>query len=214
MTKGNIDKFIFLLRKRVYPYEYMDSWKRFNETELPSIDKFYSNFNLKNITKDDCKHAQRVWTIFNIKNLVEYHDSYVQYEKLTDIFEQFRTLCLKEYKLDPAYFCTTSGLATETCLKKVNVKKELLTDIDMVLMSEKGLRGGISQAIHRYATANNKYMPNYDSQQLSLFSMYLDANNLYGWAMCKKLPLNGFLWPKNPNQYASDFIKNYNENSD
>ena len=102
----------------------------------------------------------------------------------------------------------------ETCLKMTNVKIELLTDIDMVLMFEKGLRGGISQAIHRYATANNKYMPNYDSQQLSLFSMYLDANNLYGWAMCKKLPLNGFLWAKNLYKYTSDFIKSYNESSD
>ena len=102
----------------------------------------------------------------------------------------------------------------EACLKKTNVKIELLTDIDMVLMFEKGLRGGISQAIHRYATANNKYMPNYDSQRLSSYLMYLDANNLYGWAMSKKLPLNGFLWAKNLNQYTSDFIKNYDENSD
>ena len=82
----------------------MDSYQRFNEIELPSIDKFYSNLNLKNITKDNYKHAQRVWTIFNIKNLGEYHDLYVQYDttQLTDIFEQFRTLCLKENKLDPA----------------------------------------------------------------------------------------------------------------
>ena len=83
----------------------------------------------------------------------------------------------------------------------------------MVLMFEKGLSRGISQAIHRYATANNKYMPNYDSQQLSSYLMYLDANNLYGRAMCKKLPLNRFLWAKNLKQYASDFIENYNENS-
>ena len=216
LTKGNIDKFIFSLRKGVYPYEYMDSWERFKETELPPIDKFYSKLNLKDIKKDDYRHAQRIWPTFNIKNLGEYHDLYVQSDtvQLADIFEQFRTLCLKEYELDPAYFCTTPGLAMETCLKMTNVKIELLADIDMVLMFEKGLRGGISQAIHRYATANNKYMPNYDSQQLSLFSMYLDANNLYGWAMCKKLPLNGFLWVKNLSQYTSDFIKNYNENSD
>ena len=102
----------------------------------------------------------------------------------------------------------------EACLKKTNVKIELLTAIDMVLIFEKGQRGGISQAIHRYAKANNKYMPNYDSQQLSTFLMYLDTNNLYGWAMCKKLPLNSFLWSKNLNQYTSDFIKNYNKDSD
>ena len=95
--------------------------------------------------------------------------------------------------------------------KKTNVKLELLTDIDMVLMFEKGQRGGISQAIHRYAIANNKYMPNFNLQQLSAYLMYLDANNLYGWAMCKTLPLNSFLWSTNLNKYTSNFIKNYDK---
>ena len=101
----------------------------------------------------------------------------------------------------------------EACFKKANVKLELLTDIDMVLMFEKGLRGGIYQALRRYAVANNKYMPNYNSQQISSYLMYLDANNLYRWAMCKKLPLNGFLWAKNFDKYTSDFTKSYNEDS-
>ena len=215
LAKGNMDTFIFLLTKGVYPYEYMDSWKKCDETELPSIDKFYSNLNLEDIDKDDYKHAQKVWSTFNIKNLGEYHDLYVQSDttKLADSFEQFRTVCLKENESDPAYFCTTPGLAMEACLKKTGVKLELLTDIDMVLMFEKGLRGGISQAIHRYATVNNKCMPNYHSQRLSSYLMYLDANNLYGCAMSKKLPLNGFLWSKKLNKYTSDFIKIYDENS-
>ena len=215
LAKGNMDTFIFLLRKGVYPYEYMDSWEKFDETKLPSLDKFYSNLNLEDIDKDDYKHAQKVWSTFNIKNLGEYHDLYVQSDttKLADTFEQFRTVCLKEYELDPAYFCTTPGLAMEACLKKTGVKLGQPTDIDMVLMFEKGLRGGISQAIHRYATANNKYTPNYHSQRLSSYLIYLDANNLYGWAMSKKLPLNGFLWSKKLNKYTSDFIKNYDENS-
>ena len=83
----------------------------------------------------------------------------------------------------------------------------------MVLMFEKGLRGGISQTIRRDAVANNKYMPNYNSQQISSYLMYPDANNLYGWAMCKKLPLNGFLWAKDLDKYTSDFIKSYNGDS-
>ena len=147
----------------------MNSWERFDEKHLPPIDKFYSNLNLKDTSKDDYRHVQRVWSIFNIKNLGEYHDLYVQSDttQLADIFEQFRTVCLRVYKLDPAYFCTTPGLAMEACLKMTNVKIELL---------EKGLRGGISQAIHRYATANNKYMPSYDSQQLSPF-LILNAKN-------------------------------------
>ena len=129
----------------------MDNWNKFEETGSPSIDKFYSNLNLKNISKDEYKHAQQVWKDFNIKNLGEYHDLYVQADtaQLADIFEQFQTLCLKEYKLNPAYFCTTPGLAFEACLKMTKVKFELLTDINMTLMFEKGIRGGISQSIQR-----------------------------------------------------------------
>ena len=120
LANGNIDKFIFLLRKGVYLYKYLDRWERFNETELPSKDKFYSNLYLKDISKDDYRHAQRVWSLFNIKNLGEYHDLYIQSDaaQLADVFEQFRTLCLKEYELDPAYFCTIPRLAIEACLKK------------------------------------------------------------------------------------------------
>ena len=89
LAKGNMDTFIFLLRKGVYPYEYMDSWEKFDETELPSIDKFYSNLNLEDIDKDDYKHAQKVWSTFNIKILGEYHDLYVQSDttQLADTFE-------------------------------------------------------------------------------------------------------------------------------
>ena len=83
------------------------------------IELFYSNLNWRDINKDDYRHAQRVWSLFNIKNLGEYYDLYVQSDtaQLTDIFEQFGTLCLKEYELDPGYFCTTPGLAMEACLK-------------------------------------------------------------------------------------------------
>ena len=127
-----------LLRKGVYPYEYMDSWERFIEEQLPAIDKFYSNLNLKDINKDDYRYAQKLWSTFNIKNLGEYHDLYVQSDtaQLADIFEQFRTLCFKEYELDPAYFSAKPGLPMEAYLKKTNVKIELLTGINMVLMFE------------------------------------------------------------------------------
>ena len=169
LTNGDIKKFILLLKKGVYPYEYMNNYDKFNDTELSAIDKFYSNLNLKNISKEDYKHAQNVWSAFNIKNMGDYHDLYVQSDttQLADIFEQFRNLCLKEYKLDPAYFCTTPGLALEACLKMTKVKLELLTDIAMVLMFEKQIRGGISQAIQKYSSDNNKYMPNVDPDHIS-----------------------------------------------
>ena len=118
------------------------------------------------------------------------------------------------YELDPAHFLSAPGLAWQACLKKTKVELELLTDIDMLLMIEKVTRGGICQAIHRHAKANNKHMKNYNKDVISLYLMYLDANNLYGWAMSQKLPVNGFKWVKKLSRFNEIFIKYYNENSD
>ena len=96
--------------------------------------------------------------------------------------------------------------------KKINIKLELLTDYDMLLMVEKGIRGGICHSIHRYARVNNKYMKNYDKNEESSYIQYLDMNNLYGWAMSQKLPVDGFKWVNN--EIDEEFIKNYDENSD
>ena len=131
--------------------------------------------------------------MFKIKNLDEYHDLYVQSDTLlADVYEDFRNMCLNIYELDPAYFVSAPGLAWQACLKKKKVKLELLTDYDMILMIEKGIRGGICQATHRYAKANNKYMKNYDKNIESSYLAFLDPNNLYGWAMSEKLPVNSF----------------------
>ena len=111
---------------------------------------------------------------------------------LADVFENFRNKCIEIYELDPAHFVSTTGLAWQACLKKARVKLELLTDIDMLLMVGKDIRGGICYAIHRHAKANNKYMKNYDKSIEASYLMYLDANNLYGWAMSQKWPVNGF----------------------
>ena len=120
-------------------------------------------------------------------------------------------MCFKEYELDPAHFLSLPGLAWQACLKKINVELELLTDYDMLLMVEKGIRGGICHSIHRYAKANNKYMKNYNNNEESSYIQYLDANNLYGWTMSRKLPVNGFKWIDNK-EINEKFIKNYNEN--
>ena len=130
---------------------------------------------------------------------------------LSDVFEAFRKTCIKEYELDPTYFVSASGLSWEACLKLTKVKLELLTDLDMFLMYEEGIRGGISQAIHKYAKSNNKYMNSYNKNLISSFLQYQDANNLYGWAMSKKLPIGNFNWD-NTNSYTEEMIKNYDEN--
>ena len=123
---------------------------------------------------------KKVWETFEIRNLGEYHDLYVQCNTflLADVFENFRNMCLNKYGLDPAHFLSASGLAWQACLKRTKPISELLTDIDMLLMVEKGTRGRICQAIHRYGKPNNKYMKNYNKDVISSYLMYLDANNL------------------------------------
>ena len=179
---GDINTFILLLRKGVYPYEYMDSWERFDETLLPDIEAFYSNLNVEDITDVDHRHGNRVFKAFKLKDLAQYQDLYVQSDaiQLCDIYENFRNTYIKVYELDPAYFLSAPGLAWQACLKKTDVKLELLTDVDMLLMTEKGIHGKICHKIFGFVEANNKYMKNYDKNEESSFLEYLDANNLYG----------------------------------
>ena len=200
LCNKDLNKFELSLRKGGYPYEYMDSWKRFKEESLPDKESFYSELNKEHITDEDYAHAQKVWDTFNIKKLGEYHDLYVQSDTLlpADAFENFRDKCIEIYELDPAHFLSASGLPWQTCLKKTQVKLELLTDNDMLLMFEKGICGGMCQVSHHYATANNKYMKDRDKNKESTYVEYLDANNLYGWPMSKKLHLSMF---------AEEFIK-------
>ena len=148
---------MLLLRKGVYPYEYMDDWSRFDEEQVPDKNDFYSSLNMEGISGIDYRHAEKVFNKFNIKNLGEYHDLYVQSDTLllADVFESFRNMCIEIYGLDPAYFLSAPGLAWQACLKKTGVKLELITDVDMLLMIEKGIRGGICHSIYRHAKANN-----------------------------------------------------------
>ena len=193
------DKFNLLARKGVYPYEYMDSLEKLKETALPPKEAFYSRLNDGGISDEDYVHAQNVWKTFKMEYFKDYHELYnkVDVLLLADVFENFRNICLKNYELDPAHYYTAPGLAWDAALKVTDVNLELLSDIDMLLMVEKGIRGGVSMVSNRYGKANNKYMGDkFDSNEPSKYIQYLDANNLYGWAMSKPLPTHGFKWMK------------------
>ena len=191
------DKFNLLKRKGVYPYDYMDSIERFEENKLPSKESFYSKLDNKDISDEDYEHAKKVWDVFEMKKLKDYHELYNKSDVLllTDVFENFRDLCMRVYKVDPAHYYTAPGLFWDGCLKMTGVELELLTDVDMLLMVEKGIRGGVSMASKRFARANNIYMGDeFDDSKPSKYIQYLDANNLYGVAMSMKLPTKGFKW--------------------
>ena len=190
---NDINKFVLLLRKGVYPYEYMDDWEKSNEKKNYLKKKnFIVNLNLEDIVDADYIHAKRVCKDFQIKKLSEYHDLYLKSDALllADVFQNFRKTCLKEYKLAPEKFISVPGLALQAALKNPEVKLELLTDIYMFLVVEIGIRGGICHAIHRHAKANNKYMRDYNKNKESSYLNYWAVNNLYGWAMSQKLPVN------------------------
>ena len=167
----DLDKFFLLLRKDIYLYEYIDSRKKINENTIPPKEAFYSDLNLEGISDADYKHVKKVWEAFEIKNLGENHDLYIQDDTLllADVFENFTDKCIEIYELAPAQ--SAAGLAWQACLKKTKVESELLTNIDMLLMVEKGIRGGVCQAIHRHAKANNKYMKNYNKDIISSYLM-------------------------------------------
>ena len=179
---------MLLLRRGVYP---MNIW-------MIGIDLRKINYQIKLIfivvliwKVIDYRHAEKLFNKFNIKDLGQYHDLYVQNDTLllTDVFQSFRDLCIKTYKLDPAYFLSLPGFAWQACLKKTGVKLELISDIDMLLMIEEGIKGEICHSVLRYAKANNKYMKDYDENRDDSFLIHTDYNNLYGKAMSEKLPV-------------------------
>ena len=196
IMKDNIE---LLTRKGVYPYDYVSSLEKLSETQLPTKEHFYSKLNDEDISEEDYQHAQNVWSTFGCQTIRDYHDLYLKSDVLllADVFENFRKTCLKHYKLDPAHYYTSPGLAWDACLKETGQQLELLCDYDILMMFERGIRGGMTHIAKRYSEANNKYMQNFDPNKPSKFIQYLDANNLYGWAMSQSLPTGGFKWISN-----------------
>jgi hypothetical protein len=164
-----------ITKKLAYPYEYMESPEKFKVTCLPPIEKYYTSINNENIREKEYKDALEIWNKFGIKDLQEFTNLYnkVDIILLADVMENFREISLKTYKLDPAWNFTTPGFAWGCMLKMTKQKLELLTDFVMILMIEKGIRGGISQCSNRYANANNKYMKEkFDENKEYIFLEY------------------------------------------
>ncbi|KYM96987.1 hypothetical protein ALC62_12365 [Cyphomyrmex costatus] len=195
----NEQEFAFLTRKGVFPYEYVNSFDKLNETSLPPREAFYSSLIDEDISVDDYQHATDVWKRFRINTLGNYSDLYLKTDVLllADVFENFRDTCMESYGLDPAYYVTLPSYTWDAMLKNTSVRFELLTEIDMVLFIERGIRGGLSQCSHRYARANNVYVPTFDPSKPISYLMYFDVNNLYGWAMMEPLPYGEFHWIDN-----------------
>ena len=182
----------------MYPYDYMamDCFEKFNQTELPTKDEFFSALNDQHITHVEYEYARKVWETFNIKTMGQYHNLYLKSDVLllADVFESFGKTCLQYYKLDPCHYFTSPGLSWDAMLKMTSIELELMTNVDMFQFIEKGMRGGVSYIANRYGKANNKNMEEYDENAPSKYIMYLDANNLYGWATSQYLPTGNFRW--------------------
>ena len=191
------DKLDLMLKKGIYPYKYMNDTEKLNETQLPPIEKFYSSLSDSNITEAEYEHAKTVFEKFKCRNLGEYTELYCKSTVLllADVFENFIDVWLEKYKLDPSHYITAPALALDAMLKMTEVQLELLTDPYMFLFFERGVRGGVSMITKKYAKANNRYMGDeYDPTKPSVYIPYLDANNLYGWAMSQPLPCSDFAW--------------------
>ena len=199
-----------LKQKGAYPYEYMNSFKRFNEDKLCAGKYFYSSTKDEKISEDgkisdsyvsieDYMVCERIWDKFKMKNMGDYHNHYLKKDVLllADVFKKFIDTCLRYYGLDPCHYFCAPRLSWDAMLKMTGVKLEKISDIDQYLFIEKGTRGGISYIAKRYAKANNKCMIGYDPNKPSTFITYLDKNNLYGWAMSEYLPYREFEWLKN-----------------
>ena len=218
-----------LKQKGYYPYEYIDSTERLKENKLPPKSAFYSTLTKTEMSDKEYEHVQKVWIYYKCKLLLDYHNLYLKTDVLilADAFEKYRNFFLENHEIDPCYCFSAPGLTWQCGLKYTEVELELLTDYEMLLMVENGIRGGFSGVLGpRYVKAFNKYTLNYHNENRILdenemkeclealkngkdlndflekkYLLYLDANNLYGWAMSQNLPIRDFKWESNEDYY-------------
>ena len=186
-----------LERKGVFCYDYVDSFARLDELALPLREAFFNKLGCVECSEADYAHAQHVFANFQCESLKDYLMLYLLSDicLLADVFQMFRNNSLEEYQLDPAYFVNAPQLAWNALLKHINRPIPLITDLEMYRMIQPNIRGGICHASVRYPRANNKLMwLLYDPTQPTSYIMEVDANNLYGWAMCQEMPDSDFEW--------------------
>ena len=203
------DQLKLLLRKGVYPYEYMNKWERLGEQALPPIEAFANSLKAAPCSQEDYQHAQRVWTEFGCHSLKDYQDLYLKTDVmiLTDVFENFRHLGHENYRLDPAHYVSSPQLSWDAMLLFTGCELELISDPEMFNQISPGIRGGVSMIVHRYAKANNPEMGAlYNANEPLSYITYLDANNLYGWAMQQSLPIGGFRFVPKEEWAAIDWL--------
>ena len=185
----------YLSRKGVFPYEWLDKFDKLNNPRFPHHKSFYSNLTGENIKASDYKLAKEIFIMF-CKTVKDYHDLYLKTDVLllADVFEEFRTICYNAFGLDPLNYFTSPGFAWDCLLKYSGVELEALTQEDMYLLFERGIRGGYSNCHKNYSKANHKYLPNFNPEEISKFLMYYNMNSLYPTVMAEPMPAGGFRW--------------------
>ena len=215
------DKLELLGKKDSYPYEWVDSYRKFIYPRLPSKESFYSSIDDGKRGKGDghiCtsqySHLKLVWEEFGFKTFKGFHNHYLKKDVLllVDVFENFISTILKYYNLDLCHYFSLPGLSWNAMLKTTKVELENISDADVHIFIKKGLRGGISYINKKYSKANNEYCPDYDKNKPKVYINYHDMNNLYGDAMSQYLPYGGFKWVKVNNEVVNRTL-NKSENS-
>ena len=212
------DKAELLTRKGVYPYDWDNSSNKDQMVSLPPKEAFTSKLTGDKITDADYLFAKLVWKKMECKIFKDCRKVYLETDVvlLADIFESFRDMCLHPdtgYGLDPCHYFTAPGMAWDGALKMYGGKLDLLTDEDMVLFFEKGIRGGMSMISHRHAKANNPYLKDYVKIMEKSYIMYMDMNNLYGGAMREHLPVGNFKWDANVDTWTEEHLLNMKDDA-
>ena len=208
ITRG-VDKFVYtkkfvgeenlqhVLRKGVYPYNYIKHLSQFDEVGLPSQKDFFNLLTKQHISDADYAYAWDIYRRFNCKSLGDFHDIYLKCDVtlLADVFENHRHVSMEAYDLDPAKYLSTPGLALDACLKSTGIAIQCLTDMEQYNMIESGIRGGISVISKRLATANNRYLPNFDPNLPESYLWFIDVNGLYSYTMAHyPMPIGDYSW--------------------